>query len=96
MGFGDDLHPIAIRLAWMRRFGMLDFDPKLRFWRLTDGGLRVMDARLKAAQTRTLEAIPREAMVDVMANVTSTYRHAPPMLAAMLRREFDYGTRRRQ
>jgi hypothetical protein len=80
----------------MRRFGMLEFERKERFWRLTDGGLRVMEARLKAAQTRALEAIPREAMVDVMANVTSTYRHADPMLAHMLRREFDYGTRRRQ
>lgn len=95
MGFGDDRQPLAVRLAWMRRFGMLSFDEKRRMWRLTDGAGRVIQARLRAAQSRTIEALPDESMIEVMANVTSRYRHASPMTAAMLRREFMYGTKPR-
>lgn len=94
LGFGDNLLPLSSRLNWMRRYGMLEFKPKDRVWRLTDGGLRVVQARLKAAQSRTLEALPEEAMVEVMANVTSRFHHGSPMIANMLRREFLYGTHR--
>jgi hypothetical protein len=97
LGFDDDKFPIAQRLSWMRRYGMIEIRQnqpahKPKQWRLSEGGLRVVKARVKAAQTRQLEALPEEAMIDVMANVTSRYHHASPMTAAMLRREFAYGT----
>lgn len=94
LGFGDDLGPVGQRLSWMRRYGMLDRDDKLHTWRLTDGGLRVIEARLRAAQARTIEALPDEAMIEVMANVTSRYHLGSPLIASMLRREFLYGTKR--
>ena len=95
MGFGEEVQPISMRLAWMRRYGMLDYDPEKRMWRLSSGGQRVSRARLRAREASVIEAMPDEAMVEVMANVTTRYWRGDPMTAAMLRREFLYGTRRR-
>ena len=96
LGFGDDLQPLGIRFAWMRRFGILEHrDKPDSVWRLTDAGLRVVEAKLRAAQSRAIEAIPDESLIDVMANVTRRYQHGDPMIATMLRREFMYGTHRR-
>lgn len=95
LGFHDqDRRAVGIRLAWMRRYGMLEFDQERRLWRLSKGGERVTAARLKAAQTKRIEELPDEAMVDVMASVTSRYRHGEPMLADLLRREFLFGTQK--
>jgi hypothetical protein len=95
LGFGDNRFPVSQRLSWMRRYGMLDFDHQHHRWRLTDGGHRVTEARLRAAQKHTLEELPDEAMIEVMANVTSRYHLGSPMVAQMLRREFLYGTKAR-
>ena len=83
---------VAHRLSWMRRFGMIEYDRERHMWRLSEGGQRVTKARLRAAHSRTIEAIPDEAMVDVMAKVTQRYIHGEPMMAHLLRREFAYGT----
>lgn len=96
LGFDDSLQPLGIRFAWMRRYGILDHNAKERTWRLTEGGLRVVEAKLRAAQSRTIEAIPDESLIDVMANVTRRYHHGDPMIATMLRREFMFGTQRRR
>lgn len=95
LGFGNDVLPIAQRLSWMRRFGMVEFDQERRLWRLTDGGERVTEAKLRAASSRSIESLPDEVMVEVMAKVTQRYIHGSPMVATMLRREFQYGTRPR-
>lgn len=93
-GFGDNLLPLSRRLAWMRKYGMLDFDERKRVWRLTDGGLRVVKAKLKAASHPT-DKVPDEALVEVMADITARYWQADGMTAIMLRREFAYGTKPR-
>jgi hypothetical protein len=95
LGFGDDRMPISRRLAWMRHYGMLDFDQQQRIWRVSPGGRRVIEAKLRAAQARTIEALPDESMIEVMANIGSRYHLADPMTAAMLRREFLFGTKKR-
>lgn len=90
----SDAQPMAIRLSWMRRFGMVDRDEEAGAWTVSAGGNRVVRARLRAAQSRAIEAVPDEAMVDVMAHVATRYRMGDPIIATMLRREFLYGTRR--
>lgn len=95
LGFGEDRLPIAQRLSWMRRFGMVEFDQQKRMWRLSQGGERVTEARLRAAQSRTIEDLPDEAMVEVMAKVGQRYVHGSPMVASMIRREFMFGTKPR-
>jgi hypothetical protein len=86
---------IGPRLSWMRRYGMLERNSETGMWRLTPGAERVIRARLKAAQARSLEALPDGAMVEVMANVTHRYRFGDQMMAQMLRREFLFGTQPR-
>jgi hypothetical protein len=95
VGFGDDSHPVAMRFAWMRRYGMLEYSEDKKMWRLSAGGRRVSSARLKASQAQAIEALPDEAMIEVMANVTSRYWRGDALTAHMLRREFLYGTRRK-
>jgi len=96
LGLGDDHNRnVAIRLAWMRRFGMLQRDEEKGLWSLAPGGLRVVRAKVKAAAQRDLEELPDEAMVEVMANVASRYRFADATTAHLLRREFLFGTQKR-
>ena len=83
---------IGSRLNWMKRYGMTGYDPKDRTWRISDGGERVLASRRKAAALKAIEALPKEELVEVMAHITSVYRLGDPLLAAMLRREFQYGT----
>jgi hypothetical protein len=91
VGFGDNLLPLSRRLAWMRKYGMLEFRDKERLWRLTDSAIRVVEAKTAAA-TKSIERLPDEALVEVMADVTARYWRGSPMVATMLRREFMYGT----
>lgn len=88
----EKVHGVGIRLAWMRRYGMLDFDEKKHLWRLSTGGERVTQARLRAAKATAIMAVPDESLVDVMAHVTTRYRLGDPLMATMLRREFLFGT----
>src|SRR5262245_42663585 len=90
---GNDSHrAIGMRFAWMKKFGMLDYDDKKHLWTLTEGAHRVMESQRVAALTKVLRAVPSEAVVEHMAHITSVYRMGDPMIAAMLRREFQYGT----
>ena len=93
LGFDHGLS-VSSRFSWMRRYGMLEFDPKKRMWRLTPGAKRVTEARLRAGQSKTIEELPDELMVEVMSKVTQRYIHGTPMVASMLRREFLFGTKR--
>jgi len=95
LGFGDELAPISRRFAWMKRYGILEFDAKRKMWRLTPAGERVTKARVRAATSNGIEKLPDEAMIDVMAKVTQRYWHGSPMVATMLRREFLFGTKPR-
>ena len=88
----EKLNGIGVRLAWMRRIGLLEFDEKRRLWKLSASGDRIRRAKLKAATVNQIEAVPAEALVDVMAHVTARYRHSDPVTAAVLRRESRFGT----
>lgn len=87
-----DAHAIGSRGAWMRRFGMFEYDQRTGCWSLSTGGQRVVTAKRKAAALRTVEDVPDESMVDIMSHVTARYRLGDPMMASLLRREFAYGT----
>jgi hypothetical protein len=93
LGMDSDVQAVAVRMSWMRRYGVFSFDENRRMWRLTRGGQRVLEAKQQAASTPALEAVPDAALVDVMAHVTSRYRHGDPLTATLLRREFLFGTK---
>jgi hypothetical protein len=86
--------PVGMRLAWMRRYGMVAFDETERHWSLSRSGQRVAAAHLRAPEMRVVEKMPDEKMVEMMALVTSRFQRGEAMLANLLRREFLYGTKR--
>lgn len=92
LGMPDDVQAVGMRSAWMRRYGFFDFDEERKLWTLSDGGERIIEADTKASAIEKLDELPDEAMVDVMAHVTSRYRHGETLNATLLRREFAYGT----
>lgn len=92
LGMSDDVQAVGQRSAWMRKFGFFEFDEDRKLWSLSEGGERIVEADVKASTIDRLEALPDEALVDVMAHVTSRYRHGEMMTATLLRREFAYGT----
>lgn len=97
LGFDEgDNRPVGIRLAWMKRYGMVAFDDDERTWSLSPAGDRVTSAHVRARSIQVVEKLPDEKMIDVMAHVTSRWQHADPVLAQMLRREFLFGTQRRR
>src|SRR5262245_48233084 len=89
---GEATQAAGIRLAWMKRFGMVVFDPKTRLWALSRGGGRVLAAKRRAALKDLVDAMPEGELIEAMAYITSRYRLGDPMVAHMLRREFIYGT----
>lgn len=96
LGFnGDHRRNVGIRLGWMRRYGMVERDDQRGLWRLSPGGQRVVQARLRAATARELEALPEEALVEAMSSVVQRYRFVDQMTANLLRREFMFGTQPR-
>jgi len=86
---------IGIRLAWMRKYGMVAFDQNTRHWALSRSGSRVVQAQLKAPELKVVKEMPDEKMIEVMSLVTSRYHRGETMIGNMLRREFLYGTKRR-
>ena len=98
MGFPaeEGNRPMGIRLAWMRRYGMVAYDADNRLWKLSRSGSRVAEAHLRAPALRVFKELPDEAMVEAMAQVTSRVQRGDTMIANMLRREFLYGTQRRR
>jgi hypothetical protein len=96
LGFEEgDNRAVGIRLAWMRRYGMVAYDEREKLWSLSPGGRRVTQAHLRAPALRVVESMPDEAAVEMMAHVVSRYQRGDAMIAHMLRREFLYGTKPR-
>jgi hypothetical protein len=82
----------GVRLAWMRRFGMVRFDQKKRLWSLSQSGERIVAAKRRAALKKLVDEMPEGELIEAMAYITARYRLGEPMVAHMLRREFVYGT----
>lgn len=92
LGMDEDTRAVGMRLAWMRRYGMLAYHEERKTWSLAKGGKRVIEAKRLAANADAIPDVPDEQLVDVMAHVTTRYRLGDPVIATLLRREFAYGT----
>jgi len=88
----DGSRPVGIRLSWMKRYGMVAYDPDNKLWKLSKSGGRIVESQLRAPQFRVIENLPDESMVEVMAMVTSRFQRGETVLGHMLRREFMYAT----
>src|SRR5215467_597098 len=83
--------PVGSRLGWMRRYDFVTRDDRDLTWSLSRSGKRIVEAHLRAPQLRVVSELPDDAMVEVMAQVTSRFQRGDRVLAEMLRREFLYG-----
>ena len=97
IGLGEEgAQAVGIRLGWMRKYGFVSRDEEHKTWGLSRSGERIAESHLRAAQTKAIEAVPDESMVEVMSHVTARYRHGDPVIAQLLRREFLFGTQKRR
>jgi hypothetical protein len=98
LGARDDVkgHGMGVRLGFMRKWGMVNQDPKDKVWMVTPGGARVLESRRLATAKKMIQDLPEEEMVEVMAFVCSLIRkqrtERERMLGKMLMREFRFGT----
>jgi len=92
LGMSRDVQAVSQRCSWMVRYGFFQFDKEKRLWTLSPAGERIVKAQELASGIDELAALDDEAMVDVMAHVTSRYRYGDRVTATLLRREFVHGT----
>jgi hypothetical protein len=95
LGLDEEAQSVAVRMAWMKRYGVFSFNEKRRVWSLTDGGNRVLEANRRSLNGSALDKVPDESMISVMAHVTDRFRRGDALHATLLRREFMFGTQRR-
>jgi predicted ArsR family transcriptional regulator len=89
---GEAIRAAGIRMAWMRRYGMVSFDRKKKMWSLTRAGTRVVQAKRRAALKKLVDEMPEGELIEAMAYITARYRLGDPTVAHLLRREFIFGT----
>lgn len=90
------LRCVAIRLAWLRRYGVLDkrLVAGESEWTLTEEGHRFLRGKLNAAERRVIEALKEDRLVAATSLLTSRYQRSSPVAANLIRREWMYGVHR--
>ena len=85
---------VAMRFAWMARYGWVRRDPSNTMWCLTKDGEDLMSGQLRPALQQSLKEMRAADRVLLMREMTNAYRNAPKSAAAMYRREWVHGTAR--
>lgn len=64
---------VGVRFAWMKRYGVLEKDPKTTEarWRLTEAGQAVINAGLTKGQQNALEAIAPEQGMEAVSRIAA-------------------------
>lgn len=85
---------VAMRFAWMARYGWVRRDPTNTMWRLTKDGEELISGKLRPALKQSLKEMRPADRVMLMREMTTAYRNAPQSAATMYRREWIHGTAR--
>jgi hypothetical protein len=81
---------IAIRLAWMKRYGWLERSQETGQWRLTAMGHAILDnPNLSKAVATALDKLTPAQRVRVAREIGESGHHAPPEVRAALRRQWQ-------
>src|SRR5262245_49797411 len=80
------------RLAWMRRFGVVDRDPETGAWRINGIGQAFLSQTIRRQVEQGVSDLKPHEMVEVMLRMASHYRATGRETAIMMRREFQRGT----
>lgn len=86
---------VGIRLAWIKKLtGTVERHPDKRDfrWRLTESGLKVVNAKLGAGVSNGLDHMSEANVLLALDVVSRRYRRAGDGAANLMRREWAYGT----
>lgn len=95
----DLKHPtqnVAIRLSWLKRYGVVMRDPQTKRWGLTAAGFRLMHGSLRAAERRMLDDLDDERLYAVMQMVGANLGRAQDEAATMVARQWRYSLAERK
>ena len=92
-------HPtqsIAIRLSWMKRYGVVYRHEETGRWGLTDAGARVVHGALRATQRRALDEMDDERLWAAMQVMGARMVRANPEAATLASRAWRYSLAERK
>jgi hypothetical protein len=92
-------HPtqnIAVRLTWLKRYGVLGRDPETGRWFLTDAGHRVVHGGLRARERRALEEFTDDALLAAAEQLGRRMVGAGKESATMAQRSWRYSLAERK
>ena len=89
------LQCVSIRFAWMRRYGVMDRDPKSGLWRLTIEGRQIALGSLTKAQKSAIQGLSKERVMEATRLLTGRYGQVGETASTMMRRAWQNGTGRR-
>jgi hypothetical protein len=79
---------VAVRLGWLKRYGIVErHDDGVR-WGLTSAGAALLNARLDAAEAKALDGLDPDKLLVVMQRVGHTMAYAGKEAATMAQRDF--------
>jgi DNA-binding IclR family transcriptional regulator len=87
---------IAIRLAWLKRYGVVERDPGGKRWALTDVGARILHGGLRARESRALTEMSEDALFAAMEVFGSRMLNAHSEAAKMSERQWRYAMAQRK
>lgn len=92
---------VGSRLSWLRRWGVVERDarpgvPTRGFWRLTEMGEAVVQARFSKSQQNAFSSLSDPQLLRAMESLAGQYEAASFSVANLVRRRFLYSTYRRK
>ena len=85
---------VGIRLAWMRRYGVVDRHEK-RGWTLTSVGRKIALGALSDDEKKVLRNLTSEQLMEATRVLTGRYSRVGATASTMMRRAWQNGTGRR-
>lgn len=88
---------VAIRMAWMRRFDVVEkreraAQDEYTSWRLTEAGGAFVAGTLTEQEKDLLDSIDETGLLPLMTRIGARYRSSSPVGARLLRREWQHGS----
>lgn len=99
LGLSGLKHPrrnVAIRLSWLKRYGVLYRDETTQKWGLTPVGETLINGNLRAAERRLLEGLDQGKLYAVIREVSRSMVEAHDEAATMAARQWRHGMAQRK
>jgi hypothetical protein len=88
---------VGSRFSWLTRYGAMEkSEDEIKTWRLSAVGRAMVKGKLSAAEKRLVEGLEEDKLLSLARGVTNRYRASGASSAALMRREWQYGTSKRR